>query len=229
MNLNERAVKAAGNEEEFQSLLAEYKPFIASCACRTTGRNIDEHDDYMSIAMIAFSEAVRRYREKSGAFLPFASKVIKSRLIDCMREEKRNVSTLSIEQMADHDGYQSRLEHKGILVSQPESRYDSPIKLEIDALTQELKLYGFRFTDVAKCSPTAVKTKSACKKAARHLAGDTSLLGKMAQTRMLPLQELEAATGVSRKTIGRHRNYIVCLALILSGEYDCLAEYISKD
>lgn len=231
MDVNTRAVIAAGSEEEFRTLLHEYRPFIASCAHKATGRRIDAHDDAMSIAMIGFSEAVRRYRPELGNFLTFASKVMRSRLIDFIREEKRNPGTVPIDRLSDCRDESIAIDRKlaQSMAVPPQSRFDDPIKLEIDVLTAELAQFGIRFFDVAKCSPKAAKTKAACKHLAKLLSENTELLNEMMKSKQLPVQELKAATGVSRKTIGRHRNYIVCLTLMLSGEYECLAEYGNHD
>ena len=53
-----------------------------------------------------------------------------------------------------------------------------------------------------------------------------SLLSQMRKTRMLPMKELEAVSGVSRKILDRHRRYIIAAAEILSGDYPILSAYL---
>ena len=42
----------------------------------------DGHEDELSIAMLAFYEAILAYEKGRGAFLPYAARSIKNRLID---------------------------------------------------------------------------------------------------------------------------------------------------
>lgn len=231
MNVNERAAEAANNEPEFERLVEEYRPFIATCASKVAGRRIDTHDDEMSVALIAFSEAVKRYRPQSGQFLMFASNVIRSRLIDYFRESDRRVDSISLDTDENADGAAKSTDvlQYQLRDTAPQTRYDDPLKLEIEALTQDLLKYGFTFMDVAKCSPKSVKTKAACKKVTGVLIGSPDLIAALKSSRQLPMKQLEKKSGISQKIISRHRNYIVCLVEILSGEYEYLAEYVKLD
>lgn len=229
MEINDRAVIAGNDETEFEDLLGEYRPFIASCVYKTIGKHTDMHDDAMSIAMIAFEEAVRRYNPKSGNFLAFAGNVIRCRLIDHMRMNQRGIQVISFDSYMKDDDFKDSHRDKvqyDYLSQKPQSKYDDPVKLEIDELTAALKEYGLSFSDVAKCSPKARKTKNACRKAAKALFADPDLYAEFKRARQLPMQQLENVSGISRKTLARHRNYIVCLAEILEGEYVCLAQYV---
>lgn len=219
MGINERISKAAYDDTEFENLLKEYRPFIASCASRITGRYVDEHDDEMSIAIIAFTEAVKGFRPQSGKFLPFANNVIRCRLIDDLRKKERIIKTVSLDEKSESDDDED-------LNVRFESAYDDPVKLEIEALTTDLKKYGFEFIDIVKCSPKHKSTKYACAVAAKCIIEYEEIQRQLKQTRHLPIQKVEDITNVSRKTIERHRNYIVCLSEILSGEYVYLSEYV---
>ena len=83
--------KAKEDMEAADRLIGAYLPFIKSETAKYLKRPlIEENDDELSIAMIAFHEAIRGYAKGRGAFLPFASMLIKSRLTDHMRREKRH-------------------------------------------------------------------------------------------------------------------------------------------
>ena len=228
MKIDERAARANTDDEAFEELLAEYRPFIASCVYKTAGRHTDMHDDAMSVAIIAFEEAVRRYKPESGSFLSFAGTVIRCRLIDHMRADRPKMRVVSLESLAREDevkdGRQDRVGHERLSIK-PQSRFDDPLKLEIEQLAGALGAYGLKFADVARCSPRARKTKAACRKAARAIHDDPALFAGLRSTGRLPVAELEKISSVSRKTLARHRSYIVCLAEMLSGEYVYLAGY----
>lgn len=230
--INERAVRAGYSETEFEALISEYRPFIASCVYKTAGKHTDTHDDAMSIAMIAFEEAIRRYDPCSGNFLAFAGNVIRCRLIDQMRKNRNAARVISLDSYVREDAAKDRRRDRvqyEFLSQKPQSRYDDPVKLEVDELSSALQEYGLRFADVARCSPKAQKTKAACRKAARLLSGEPGLLEELRRTGQLPARQIEQITGISRKTMARHRSYIMCLAEILAGEYTYLARYAHCD
>ena len=59
------------------------------------------------------------------------------------------------------------------------------------------------------------------------LLKDDSLFIKMRSSKTLPVKEICAASGISRKILERHRKYIIAAAEILNGEYPLLAEYMN--
>jgi RNA polymerase sigma factor len=232
--LSERVVRARSDRKEFEALLAEYRPFVLSAAGKTCGRFVDFHDDEASVGLIAFEEAVRRFDPETGRFLPFAERVIRSRIIDHLRVERRSAGTVPLDEPAeDEDGSEApndrlRYRNSGLWVG-PMPRSEDPVRLEVLALARILEPYGISFRDLVRCSPKAGKTREACGRAARAIASDPALLGAMRKTRTLPLARLDSSEGVPRKTAERHRKYIVCLAEILSGEFSHLAGYVRSE
>ena len=89
-SLNERVINIKGNMEEINCLIREYKPFIASVVENHIGRYVQYGaDDELSVALIAFHEAIEKYDIKKGNFLSFARMTIKYRLTDYYRKEQR--------------------------------------------------------------------------------------------------------------------------------------------
>jgi RNA polymerase sigma factor len=58
------------------------------------------------------------------------------------------------------------------------------------------------------------------------LIEDDELREFLFHKKQLPVKQLEAKVAVSRKTIERNRKYIIAMAIILSGEFLYLKEYI---
>jgi RNA polymerase sigma factor len=153
MNINNRVLQSKNDGQAFEQLLNEYRPFIASCVNRTVGKYVDEHDDEMSIGIIAFSEAVKRFNPESGKFLSYAGQVIRSRLIDALRAKQRTLRTVSLDEAVSFEEQQSNM------YSHAENSVGDPVKLEIEALSAVLRHYGFSFMDITKCSPKHERTK----------------------------------------------------------------------
>ena len=219
MDLSTRVLRSQHNEKEFEKLLHEYRPYIASAVSRAVGHYVDDHDDVMSIGIIAFSEAVRRFRPESGQFLSFAGQVIKSRLIDDIRTKGRAPQTVSL-----NDAFAG--EENAPDAAFAYSPAEDPLRLEIDALSAVLENFGFRFADVAACSPKHKSTKRDCARAAGCLLESPGLLESLKKTGQLPAKKIREITGLPQKLLERHRKYIMCLAEILSGDYTYLAEYM---
>ena len=78
-------------------LIRQYLGFIRSETVKFL-HTIPEngHEDELSIAMLAFYEAILAYEKNRGAFLPYAARAIRNRLIDYYRSEKRHGKVVSL-------------------------------------------------------------------------------------------------------------------------------------
>ena len=94
---------ARGSSLAADDLVRRFLPFIRSEAAKTLRRGVSDSDDEQSIAMMAFHEAVLAYERLRGAFLPFAAKAIRSRIIDFHRREQRHRGQLSLRETNDGD------------------------------------------------------------------------------------------------------------------------------
>jgi RNA polymerase sigma factor len=93
-----QAVYAAKeNNDKADELIRQYIPFIRAEASKFLGKLCTEQDDAYSIAMIAFHEAILGYSRERGAFLNYAAMLIRNRLIDEYRREKRHQGHLSLD------------------------------------------------------------------------------------------------------------------------------------
>lgn len=137
-------------------LISSYLPFIKSETAKYLKRPlIEENDDELSIAMIAFHEAVRGYTKGRGAFLPFASMLIRSRLTDHVRRERRHRGHLSLDMPIGEEGDGDTL---GMQLSAGENGQEAYIsrdatRAEIEELARQLESFGVSFTDVAENCP----------------------------------------------------------------------------
>jgi len=80
-----------GDELSREKLITDAKPFIARVVGLLCGRSLSwDRDDELSIGLIAFNEAIERFKEKMGVpFTAFARIVIRSRVTDYLRKESR--------------------------------------------------------------------------------------------------------------------------------------------
>ena len=99
-------VDAAKTDNRAADLLIEdYLPFIRAETAKFLQRPVaDGQGDELSIALIAFHEAILGYSSGRGAFLAYASMLIRSRLIDYRRKEARHSHVLSLDVPEGEDG-----------------------------------------------------------------------------------------------------------------------------
>ena len=227
--LSEQVYRAKEDMDAADLLIRSYLPFIRSETARFLGRPPQEGlDDELSIAMIAFHEAIRGYSRSRGAFLSYAAMLIKSRLIDYRRREKRHQGQLSLdsspteEEPSLGDTLAGDPDHSEEIVLRDATR------AEIEELSAQMKLFGVSLTDVADNCPRQQRTLAACCRAMQFAAGNPSLLDDFLRTRRLPIAALCEGSGVERKTLERHRKYLVALLLICTNGYELIRGHLKQ-
>jgi len=226
---------AKEDEQRLAELIERSRAFILRCASETAHRYITESDDEWSAALLGFTEAVREYEGGKGSFRAFAAIVIRRRVLDQLRAEGRHAGEVSVAPEAFEDGLDE--ETASGLETQVQRRMTEEAGLaaddtaartrdEIDAVQTLLAGYGFSFFDLADCSPRTDKTRRACARAVRALLRNETLLSALRGTKTLPMKELCAASGVTRKLLDRHRRYVIAAAEILAGDYPILSGYM---
>lgn len=228
--INEKVEKIKNNEDEINKFVEEYKPFIASCTEKVTGRFVKYgEDDELSIALLAFVEAVKTFDKNKGSFLPFAKNVIRRRLIDYFRKESRHSSVIPLSSC-----YSDEEEEKDLSVGQSIEKHaideiSEYRRLELEELKKELSKWDISFFDVANVSPKHKRTKKMCIDIINFLLSNSDLLHKIKSKKYLPISEIEKSTGIPRKKIERLRKYIIAVTIIMSGDYQYIQDYIDID
>ena len=230
MQKDHRIIKAVygakKDPRKADELIRSYIPFIRSEAAKCISRVCTEQDDEYSIALIAFHEAILGYERERGAFLGYASMLIKSRIIDYQRREARHQGQVSIYAESGEDD-------RTILdeMADGRDRYEEAVNLEatkqeIAELSAVMGRFGVSFSDVADHSPRQERTLEACTRAVRWAAGDELLLEELLRTGKLPMARLVQGSGAERKTLERHRKYILAMLLIQTNGYEIIRGHL---
>lgn len=217
----------AGDSEARENLIRACQVFIHRTTCGQAKRNLEwGRDDELSIALIAFNEAIDAYcPEKKVPFLAFARIVIQSRLKDYWRRENRfHQSTAVLLETEDMEGLSTReswVAYWDQIVAQERGE-------EIRRFNQLLKEYGISFSDLVKGSPQHSDTRQRLQQVAVSLVQSPPRMMFLLKTKKLPLLELSLELDISRKTLERSRKYIIALALIMQfdEEFTYLRSYI---
>lgn len=226
----EQVYAAKESVQAADQLIGNYLPFIRAETAKFLKRPPEEgRDDELSIAMIAFHEAIGGYAKHRGSFLKYASMLIRSRLIDYARKERRHRQTVSLDAPAAGEESASLGETLPEERDHPaESAHRQATRQEIEELSRQMESFGVSLSDVADNCPKQQRTLQACRKALAYARENRWLLEELVQGKKLPLAKLSDGSGVERKTLERHRKYLVALLLIYTNGYEIIRGHLAQ-
>ena len=222
---------AKTDPEAADAFIGQYIGFIRSETVKFThAAPEDGHEDELSIAMLAFYEAVLAYEKSRGAFLPYAARAIKNRLIDHYRTEKRrgNVISLHTPLGGEEEGAQlldtipDTVDHAEDYVVRTASQR------EIREFSEKLARFGLTFSDVADNCPRQERTFAACRRVLDFARSRPELLKRVEDTGKLPMNELASGSGTDKKTMERHRKYLVAILLAFTNGYEIIRGHLCQ-
>ncbi|GAB2046071.1 RNA polymerase sigma factor SigI [Agathobaculum sp. TL06] len=229
MQTVQQVARAQQDTPFLERFIEAYQPFILRAASQSAGFAVTRSDDEYSVALMAFYEAVRTYNAAGGSFGSYARLVIDRRLTDHYRAARRFDAEVPLSpQIFDGavEAEQPDAEVQRAVVEKMAAPAAAGAAEEIEEANRLFRGYGFCFYDLGKCSPRAEKTRRGCAAAVAALLRTPALLAELRRAHALPVKALAAQSGVSRKLVERHRNYIVAAALLLEGDYPVLSEYL---
>ena len=228
-NFNENAMAAASDPAFREEFIRENEKFILREAYRVVGRFISKSDDEWSISLMAFNQAIGSFTPERGNFASYASLLIKSRLTDYYRANKKyneemNVTPDSFDGDPEDDDPEAAF--KLSVAKAAAVTVENPAKDEIEALTGVFNAYGFSFFDLSKVSPKKDKARRDCAKAVAAVLKDEELLRELRAKKLLPIAKIMKNTNLPRKIIESHRKYIIAAVEIMDGDYPIVRDYM---
>ena len=226
-----RVRDARGDARRADELVRDYLPFIKAETARFLARPpIEGADDELGIAMFAFHEAVLAYDRSRGAFLPLAARVIRNRLVDFRRREARHAQVESL----DRPVYGDEQDDARTLLDGLDSGRDEigerhareATRSEIEEFTRLLASFDVKLMDVADNCPKQGRTLAACRRALTYAREHREVLDRLEQTGRLPIAALAEGSGVERKTLERHRRYLVALLLAYTNGFEIIRGHL---
>lgn len=221
----------AGDHKLRNEIIKDYQPYIIKVTSRFCKRYIHpEQDDEYSIAMNGFDEAINQYSQETGAsFLSFAQTVMRRRLIDFIRKEKKHLQSMPLSSFEIDDGEDNVInpvENVQAMQAYEKEQEAEARKAEIMELNQALDGFGISFAELASKSPKHQDSRDLLLGIGRLLVNDEELMDILFEKKYLPIKQLEQKVTVSRKTLERNRKYIIAIAIIHSGQYPYLQTYL---
>ena len=222
---------AKADPEAADALIRQYIGFIRSETVKFTHAALEDgHEDELSIAMLAFYEAILAYEKSRGAFLLYAARAIRNRLIDHYRTEKRHGNVLSL-----HAPVGSETDGRELLETIPDTvdhieAYEvlTASQKEIREFAETLSRFGLTFSDVADNCPRQARTFAACRRVLDFARTRPDLLKRVEEAGKLPISELSAGSGTDKKVLERHRKYLVAILLAFTNGYEIIRGHLSQ-
>ncbi len=218
-----------GDHELRNQIIEQYKPFVAKTVSSVCKRYIRENDDEFSIGLIAFNDAIDKYSiDKGSSLFAFAELVIKRKVIDYIRKEARTPTTINFELQEHEEGdySQSKIESDLSLEDFQKQLEQEHRREEITYLQHCLSEFNLTVKDIVEQSPKHYDARQNAIQVAVQLMEDEELRNYLFNKKQLPVKQLETKVSVSRKTIERNRKYIIAMAIILSGDFVYLKDYL---
>ena len=222
---------AKTDAEAADALIRQYMGFIRSETVKflhTAPEN--GHEDELSIAMMAFYEAVLAYEKSRGAFLPYAARAIRNRLIDHYRTEKRRGNMISLHTPlgGEEDGGELLDTIPDTMDHAEDYAVRTASQREIREFSEKLAQFGLTFSDVADNCPRQERTFAACRRVLDFARTQPVLLKRVEDTGKLPMGELSAGSGTDKKTMERHRKYLVAILLAFTNGYEIIRGHLCQ-
>ena len=203
-------------------LIQDYMAFIVKTVSSITGRYVSvENDDELSIALIAFKEAIDKYEESRGSFSSFAKLVISSRVKNYLIKENRNNKVESIEALKD----------KGIDISEvAETVVEESDELsnEIGKLKNEIEAFGFTFEELVDEAPKHEDTRRNAIELSEKVSKEKPLTSFMYEKRRLPIKQISVKFSVTEKVIKRSKKFIISVVIIIDKNFRNLRLWIKR-
>lgn len=202
-------------------LIENHMPFIIKSISDVTGRYVScENDEELSVGLLGFHEAIERYENEKGHFLPYAKLVIGSRIKNYLKGENKHRHS-SLEDLTEKgieikDEYLEQQEDNSILVD------------EIDRLKTEISSFGFTLEDLVNEAPKQQATRVNAISLSENISKEEEFTSFMYDKKRLPIKRIVLRFMVTEKVIKRSKKFIISVVIIIDKNLSALKNWIRK-
>jgi RNA polymerase sigma factor len=222
---NEFARIQNGDRQLREEMLLRYEKFINHFIFSHHG-SVNQDDAY-STALSALNEALSSYNpDMSRSFKSHVIAVIKCRLIDEERRNNRTRKTFPFSWFQKPEEEKNRFEQTWLIAEIPDPDVKMEFRMELDVLHDTMKAFHITMDDMCHAAPRHIDSRRLAIRIGITLAGDGPLFGRLIERCVLPVNQLSRLACVNNKTIHRHKNYIILIALIWNSRLDIFRDYI---
>ncbi|ADG83420.1 RNA polymerase sigma-I factor [Thermincola potens] len=208
-------------------LLNEYRPFVWKVASSICKRSLTWGvDDELSVALIAFNDALDAYEPgKNVSFLTYSRVIILNRLKDLFRKQAKLSNEVPFETELENGEIFNLADTKAAWEEYQNKTIEDERQEELERYEKLIRDFGIEFEDLVECSPKHRDSRETLFTVARTLVNNKELMDHLLFRKQLPLNSLQDLTGVNRKTLERGRKFIIATALVLYFKEDFIYLY----
>lgn len=206
----------------------DYKPFVLSCVSKFLNKFVEiENSEEFSIGLIAFDKAIDDYDcTKNSHFLSFADLVIRRRLLNYVKQERKNSNTYPFSYFeAEND---SSLEEAMIDKSIHLHFNKFEAREEILIFNKRLEKFGISMDDLVKKTPKHKDSRKMLIEIARIIAQNDVLYQKLMSKLCMPMSDLAPYIRVNPKTVEKNRKYIIAVCLAIRSDLDIIKGFLQN-
>lgn len=218
-----------GDAAARDQVIRDFTSFILRVSSQAAGHYLRPGvDDEFSIGLMAFNEAIDGYEAARGSFISFAQTVIRRRIIDYYRRRPHQEVLMTDLEEADEEGHTANLSlDRAAQSTWRFQQEENERRQQIEEYQSVLREFGISFEDLVTNCPKHRDARERVMQVARDLASHEELAHYLLTRRELPLKRLGAKAWISRKTLERHRKYIIAVSLILLHDWPLLKAYVA--
>ncbi len=192
-----------------------------------THYNQSNPDDAYSIALSAMNEALTTFNpDMARSFKNHAISVIKCRLIDEGRRNNRDKGIFPFSWFQRTDQDRNRFEETWLMTEDPSPDVKMEFRDELDTLHKMLNSFNVTMEDLFHAAPHHMDSKRLAIRIGFTLANDNMLYSQLIHKHAIPVNRLARSCKVNNKTIIRHKDYILLIALIWNSRMDVFRDYV---
>ncbi|MCR5608664.1 MAG: RNA polymerase subunit sigma [Lachnospiraceae bacterium] len=214
--------------DNIDELIQKNMGFIIKTVSGVTNRYVSlENDETLSVALLAFAEAAKRYESDRGNFFAFAKLVMESRLKTYLSKESKNNSE-SLEDMLSKEG-DLYAKNVGLIWEDKHDKSNYNIlQDEIETLNRELLNYGITFEELSESSPKHIDTRKNCVELAGKISKDDYMIEVIERKKKLPIKETSLRYNVTEKFLKRNKSFILTVVIIYHNNLGALSRWIKQ-
>lgn len=206
--------------ENLEQLVKQHMAFLIRTVSHLTGRYVSvENDEEFSIALMAFTEAVKKYDEDRGNFLSFAKLVIESRLKTYLEKKRKELSEISLEAMQE----------EGIDFAEEKEGDRSSLHEEILQYREELLAFGLTLEILADRAPKHRDTRKRSVIVAETASKDEKTVEETYLKKKLPIRKVARLSNVTEKMVKGNKEFILSVLLIFVKQFPELVYWIKGE
>lgn len=231
--IESKVIKAQSDSELLEKLIAAHQGFIKKCMIDQQKASGAQLEDEMTVAMLAFTEAVKQYDLSRGKFLGFARLIINRRMIDeyrrLLRQTPMGAKSLD-EAYMDDEGNQDMHPYE---VAASLSAHEAEVKkrdlqMEIALYQEALSAFGLNFNDLVDESPKQEALRRTYQDLAKWMVKEPDLMKQLNETKKMPISQILERITIDKKRLERGRKYIIALVVLLESDLELIKQYLER-